>query len=102
MALAFGELVFEVEFLFFYQLESLLKLLVQLLILEVPVIVDLLDLGLLFSHQGSHPALQLINSRRQLIHILFLVLAVLLKIGLQRLHVLSLISEFVGLVLFVD
>jgi hypothetical protein len=91
LALAFGELVFEVEFLFLNKLESLLKLLVQLLVLEVPVVVDFLDLGLLFSHQRSHPALELINSRRQFVHVFLLVLAVLLKIGLERLHVFSLI-----------
>lgn len=102
LGLSFGDLVFEVEFLFFDEFEALFKLLVQVLILEVPVIVDFLNLSLLLPHHCSYPALQLVYSRRQFVHILLLIFTILLKIGFQRLQVLSLVPEFVHLMLSVD
>ncbi len=102
MRLAFGELVFEVEFLFLDELEALFEFLVQVLILEVPVVVELLNVNLLFPHHCSDPTLQLVHSRRQFIHILLLILTILLEIGLQRFQMFSLIPQFVNLMLPVD
>jgi hypothetical protein len=102
LRLAFGELVFEVEFLFLDELEALFEFLVQVLILEVPVVVELLNVNLLFPHHCSDPTLQLVHSRRQFIHILLLILTILLEIGLQRFQMFSLIPQFVNLMLPVD
>jgi hypothetical protein len=89
--LSLGELVFEVEFLLLDEFESLFEFLVQILILEVPVVVELLKISLLFPHQCSDPTLQLVHSGRQFIHILLLIFTILLKISLQHVQMFSLV-----------